>query len=114
MKKLLALMTTLLILMFFAGCSNTNVISVQGKFYHTIELTDIDENEDTYYQFRSNDNEVWWLLTASEIGFIPDTTTEYTLTYNNNGTTKYNKSCDCLEEWDCECEVYDDVFISLK
>ena len=66
-----------------------------------------------YYQFKSNDNTVWWLLTEEEIGFIPSIEKQYTLVYCNNGTTKENKSCGCLPEWECECEVYDDVFIEI-
>lgn len=88
-------------------------IEVIGKFYGNLEMTDSNGNEDTYYQFRSNDNEVWWVLTKEEIGHIPNGNTEYILTYNNNGTTKENKPCDCGSEIDCECEVYDDEFISV-
>ena len=115
MKKLLALMTTVLILMFFSACSsNANRMSTAGKFYACHNATDINGNVDTYYQFKSNDNEVWWLLTAKEIGFIPNGNTEYTLTYDNNGTTKEKKPCDCAPEFECECEVYDDEFVSLR
>ena len=88
--------------------------TVSGKFYNNAELTDTNGNEDTYYQFKSNDNEVWWLLTEEEIGHIPNGNTEYALTYDNNGTTKANKPCDCTPELDCECEVYDDTFISIR
>ena len=67
----------------------------------------------TYYQFKSYDDTVWWSLTEDEIGFAPTEDKEYTLLYCNNGTTKENKSCECIPEWDCECEVYDDVFIEV-
>ena len=30
-----------------------------------------------------------------------------------NGTTTENKNCGCLPEWECECEVYDDLFLSI-
>lgn len=94
--------------------TNGNECAVVGKFYGDLELTDSRGKQDTYYQFRSADNEVWWLLTATEIGCVPDTSAHYILRYNNNGTTRENKPCDCLPEWDCECEVYDDEFISIK
>ena len=63
-----------------------------------------------YYQFKSFDNKVWWCLTAEEIGFIPTSNKSYNLMYYDNGTT------DCLEcdtKYDCECEVYDDIFLSV-
>jgi hypothetical protein len=85
-----------------------------GTFGKPFEATDTNGNEKTLYQFKSNDNETWWQLTAEEIGFIPNGNTEYVLTYDNNGTTKENKPCDCDPELDCECELYDDVFLSVK
>lgn len=81
----------------------------QGKFGCDFE----DLNGETYYQFKSNDNSEWWALTETEIGFKPSTEQEYVLLYCNNGTTKQNKACDCLPEWECECEVYDDVFLGI-
>lgn len=75
-----------------------------------MELTDYDGVTDTYYQFRADDNSVWWVLTADEIGEVPDATTKYSLRYNNNFTTE----CDCPEEWDCECYCYDDEFIGIR
>lgn len=88
--------------------------TVNGKFYTTFTANDYIGREATLYQFRSNDNSVWWALTTEEIGHIPDNNTEYTLIYYNNGTTAENKPCDCLKEWDCECEVYDDIFIDIR
>lgn len=38
---------------------------------------------------------------------------DYILKYDNNGTTAENKSCECLPEWECECEVYDDIFLGI-
>ena len=93
--------------------ANANECAVTGKFYGSMEMTDTKDKQDTYYQFRSDDNEVWWLLTATEIGCVPDTSAHYILRYNNNGTTKANKPCDCSPEHECECEVYDDEFISI-
>lgn len=80
-----------------------------GKFKNEL----VDAYNRKYYQFRSYDDTVWWLLTEDEIGFKPSTEKEYALLYCNNGTTKANKSCDCLLEWECECELYDDVFIEI-
>ena len=88
---------------------NANECTVIGKFYGGYEAADTNGNTDTYYQFKSNDNEVWWALTAKEMGFIPDNNTEYVLIYDNNGTTKVNKTCDC-----CECEVYDDKLVDIR
>lgn len=93
-----------------AFCSSISVKTVEGRFYHDMELTDYDGVTDTYYQFRADDNSVWWVLTANEIGEVPDTTTKYSLRYNNNFTTE----CDCPEEWDCECYCYDDEFIGIR
>lgn len=80
-----------------------------GKFTNTF----LDVDGKTYYQFKSRDDSVWWVLTKEEIGFIPSLEEEYVLLYCNNGTTSENKHCDCLTKWDCECEVYDDVFFGI-
>jgi hypothetical protein len=87
---------------------------VYGKFHGDgMEMQDIQGNSEICYQFKSYDNSVWWLLTVEEIGEIPDTTTEYALIYSNNGTTKENKTCNCLPEFECECELYDDIFLGI-
>lgn len=80
-----------------------------GKFTNSFE--DIDGK--IYYQFKSNDDLVWWALTEKEIGFIPSMEKDYILKYDNNGTTAEEKPCDCLPEWECECEVYDDIFLGI-
>ena len=85
----------------------------RGKFYASFTANDYRDQEEKLYQFRSDDNEVWCALTAEEIGHIPDDETEYMMIYYDNGTKAENKPCDCLEEWDCECEVYDDIFIEI-
>lgn len=83
-----------------------------GKF--ALEFSGIFKDDDrTYYQFRSYDNETWWALTEDDIGFVPSYDKEYTILYCANGTTKDNKPCDCIPEWECECELYDDVFIAI-
>lgn len=110
MKKITAIVICVLLMMAFTSCTNIN--KVTGRFYGGMELTDAYGITDTYYQFKSHDNMVWWLLTADEIGYVPDDVTEYTLIYDDNGTTMENKSevCDCPMEWECECEKYDDIF----
>ena len=112
MKKVLTLMTTVLIILSLTSCANANNVSLSGKFHGSHKATDINGNTDTYYHFKSNDGSVWWDLTEYQMGFIPNGDAEYVLTYNNNGTTKENKPCDCVT--DCECEVYDDEFVSLR
>ena len=92
--------------------TKANETTTVGKFYCEFEAKDDKGNVDTYYQFKSNDNEVWWMLTEEEIGAIPKENVEYALTYNTKGTTKENKTCGCA--FLCECEVYDDEFISVK
>lgn len=90
------------------------VISVEGKFYEDMICTDFQGNEDIYYQFRSDDDALWWLLTASEIGHIPNLDDKYTLFYMDNGTTEKFSVCGCLPEWDCECYLYDDIFFHIE
>jgi len=86
---------------------------VEGKFYH--ELSDCLDSPYIHHQFRSDDGEVWWLLTEEfEIGHKPNTTDKYRLYYSNNGTTKENSPCDCSPEWDCECYLYDDIFLHIE
>ncbi len=111
MKRIPILILIILLVATFMSPPNPNVNKVAGKFYDSFEATDINGNTDTYYQFKSNDDSVWWMLTAEEIGCIPNGNMEYVLTYDNNGTTKENKSCSCT---DCECEVYDDIFVTIR
>ena len=66
---------------------------------------------DDWYQFISYDNTVWWTLDTETIGFVPDADASYTLFYYDNGTTDCT---DCPEEYECECEIYDDIFLGLK
>lgn len=114
MKKILSLVTSVLIVISLTSCSNANEISTVGKFDGSYEATDNNGITDTYYQFKANDGSVWWALTENQMGFIPDDNTEYTLTYDNNGTTKANKPCDCARKYECECEVYDDEFVGIR
>ena len=90
-------------LIILAELSPNNIETIEGKFYDT--------NDDSgFYQFRSDDDSVWWVLTEEEIGEIPSFEENYTLTYSDRGTTECH---DCPEEWDCECELYDDEFIKI-
>lgn len=112
-KKIAVILTALVVV----ACSlpnNENKCTVSGRFYNDMQLFDTNGNKDTYYQFRSNDDSVWWLLTAEEIGCVPNKSTEYVLVYDNNGTTTTNKPCDCAPEYECECELYDDTFVSIR
>ena len=90
--------------------TNGNECSVVGTFDGS--FTGL--NGEEYYHFKSNDHLVWWSLTEREMGFVPKDGTEYVLTYDNKGTTKANKPCDCNPEWECECEVYDDELICIE
>lgn len=98
----------------FSQNSDGRIQSVMGGFYCAMELEDLEGNLEVLYQFRSDDDAIWWLLSAEEIGFVPvilDQT--YLLIYDNNGTTPEHKGCDCPPEDECECEVYDDVLIGV-
>jgi len=92
-----------------------NAIAIDGKFHCSGEWYKGEDFSiaETYYQFKSNDDTVWWALTVEDIGFIPEENTEYTLIYFDNDTTVENKNCDCKPEWECECEVYDDIFLGI-
>ena len=86
--------------------------TIYGKFYNTIEAIHNGKNE-TLYQFKSFDNSVYWLLSEAEIGFIPKNNKTYVLMYCDNGTTAENKTCGCPAEYECECELYDDIFLGI-
>ena len=90
-----------------------NAIAIDGKFHCSGEWYKGEDFSiaETYYQFKSNDDTVWWALTEEEINFKPSTEKEYVLLYSDNGTTVENKNCNCLPG--CECEVYDDVFLGI-
>lgn len=86
---------------------------ISGKFHGDLELTNWKGIEEICYQFKSYDDSVWWLLTAEELGFVPKENTTYTLVYYDNGTEEGNKPCDCLPEYECECHLYDDIFLGI-
>ena len=89
--------------------TDETIESVVGQFYGTLTTVD----GETLYQFKSLDDSVWCLLTETEMRFIPSTGENYVLTYDNQGTTMGNKPCDCVPELECECELYDDVFLGI-
>lgn len=95
-------------------CKGNHTMLVAGKFYGSRDVTSANGNTSTYYLFKANDDSVWWSLTEQQMGFVPSENEEYILTYDNSGTTKANKPCDCAPELECECEVYDDIFLSIK
>ena len=97
-----------------AHANNGNICSTAGTFYSGMDAINQNGIKHKYYQFESTDGQVIWALTVEEIGFIPLENREYILTYDNNGTTKANKPCDCPPEYECECEVYDDIFLGVK
>lgn len=105
-----------LILVIIAGVLNTQpatdtrICEVAGTFTNTFE----DIYGETYYQFKSYDDEVWWCGTDVDFDGVPELGVEYKLTYWNNGTTADNKPCDCPAEYDCECELYDDVLLGVE
>lgn len=105
MKKIIATITAILM----ATTPNTaNIHTVSGEFHGApIDCTNADGATETLYQFRSYDNEVWWLLTAEEIGCVPSEGKTYNLKYDDKGTTSCTHS-------DCECYLYDDVFLGIS
>lgn len=63
-----------------------------------------------WYQFKSYDDTVWWALATEDIGFVPEANKTYMLLYYDNGTTDCTE---CPKEFECECEVYDDIFLAV-
>ena len=89
--------------------------TVYGKFTDAgMELTNaLSGQTRILYQFKSDDNSVWWMLSADEIGKIPSSTEKYALVFCDNGTTEKYIHCDCSLDMDCECYLYDDIFITI-
>lgn len=102
-------MKTLLAILLSLSMTVTSNSATTGTFTSSFDAVD----GIMYYQFKSYDDSVWWALTEEQIGKVPTIGKGYVLTYHNNNTTAANKPCDCLPEWDCECEVYDDIFVSI-
>lgn len=90
------------------------VKSAKGKFHGSFLASNKDGVKDRYYQFKSDDDSVWWCLSAKELGFTPDTNSKYEIYFSENSTTKFNPPCDCPEEYDCECYLYDDLFFHIE
>lgn len=81
-----------------------------GKFYGGYKAKNSEGKTETCYQFKSDDNMVWWFLTTEEIGHTPNLSDKYTIYFSQNGT----KECDCPPEYDCDCFLYDDIFFSVE
>lgn len=108
MSKLIAWVMALLVGVGSVSTNQQNTIvtvdgAIHGSFTDSIDGT-------KYYQFRSHDDSVWWLVSAEEVGFIPQQDTVYSLTYNNMGTLD---CAECPIKYECECELYDDELIAL-
>lgn len=88
-----------------AECDSIDVLTVKGSFIRT--FTDV--YGQVYFLFRSYDKEVQWALKPEQIGFTPTKGKSYYLTYCNNGTT----DCAERETLDCECYLYDDLFLGV-
>lgn len=127
MKKRLVLAASLSVVLLLSACGagaeraesypqvSEHIQTVSGKFYFAAEMEDLEGSREMLYQFRSDDDAVWWLLSEEELGFVPQLLEQqYLLTFDNHGTTPENKGCDCPPEYECECEVYDDEFISIS
>lgn len=66
------------------------------------------------YEFESYDKSVRWVLSREQFGgSVPQIGKGYTLCYYDNGTTADNKPCSDAPELECECEVYDDIFLTI-
>ena len=89
------------------------ISKIRGKFYTSLDVLNEYGDKERLYQFRSEDNSVFWLLSRTEICHIPNNSDEYVLYFSDNGTNADDKICDCLPEWECECEVYDDIFLGI-
>ena len=82
---------------------------LRGTFRSAIEP--VDNTRGVWYQFVSEDETSFWLLTEEEIGGIPSFGCEYVLLFFDNGTVEGNRDCGCKEE--CECWCYDDIFLDI-
>lgn len=94
-----------------ADGEDLNIDYAIGTFYGNMNLTDSTGKQDYYFQFKSYDNEVWWVLTEEEIGFIPDRGADYMLVFYQNETTK--ETHECPEEYECDCYCYDDIYLGV-
>lgn len=86
---------------------NTNTITVYpvSGYFTRKEETD----NEIYFNFEGEEN---WIISESELGFVPSENVEYTLYVSDNGTT----TCPDPEYHgkSCECFMWDDFFISMK
>lgn len=65
----------------------------------------------TMYNFRSEETNTYWTLSAEELGFIPDVGADYCIVWSSNGTVSEVDMHDGAPVDGCECHVYDDIFI---
>lgn len=94
-------------IMALAMAAVSTIHGASGSFYGDLNAKDMSGNEEVLYQFRSDDNEVWWLLTENEVGRVPKEGDRYVLVYDDKGTTS------CRHGDDCECYLYDDELITV-
>ena len=117
MSKVISMIMIIVTLMVMGNVmeENKNLVTVEGEFVNEFEAYSITtETTDKMYLFKSYDGTTTWALEEEEIGFVPCLGETYTLTYDNKGTTAENKPCDCLEEYECECELYDDEVVKVE
>ena len=117
MNKVISMIMIIITLMVMSNVmeENKNLVSVEGEFVSESEVYCITtETTDKMYLFKSYDGTTTWALEEEEIGFVPCLGETYTLTYDNKGTTAENKPCNCLEEYECECELYDDEVVKVE
>lgn len=92
------------------------VKKVVGEFMYTSVNLGCDglASDEKLYQFYSDNNKVWWVLTESEIGCVPNMGDKYMLYYTDNATTEKTRFCNCMPEQNCECYLYDDIFFHIE
>lgn len=91
-------------------CHTDNECLTEGYFEDGMIFVNDNGDAEYHYHFKSFDDEVWWFVSEAELGFVPKANTAYYFVYSDNGTTH----CDCPPEYDCDCYMYDDFFISCE
>lgn len=91
MSKLIAILVSLLTTVSTTPTENKNEIITYGTFTYVNHF-------EQKAQFKSYDDEIWWYLDFSEIGFEPQGNVPYTITYDTNGTNSCNHT-DCDNCW---------------
>lgn len=88
-----------------------NPIASYGTFQSSWQGINYLGEKETLYLFKSYDDSLWWSLTETDMGFIPEYGRAYVLLYDENVDTKENHKCD--PELDCDCYAYDDLFLGV-